>query len=256
MEEIEYDKMFQVEDSYFWYRNLRAVIDLALKPILSSLPGNRVLDGGCGTGALLSYLKHFPQFHIFGLDYSFRALNFTRQRQRDFPLAQGSVSLLPYKSDTFALITSMDVLQHEAVNQDNALAEFHRVLLPGGYLLMNLPANRHLFSSHDVAVKTVRRYNRGEVAVLLRQHGFELLRMTYWNTVLFPSLALIRLIKRGKAHAVHVESDLGKINPVINSFLYGLLGLERLFLHVGNFPFGLSVFVVARKPLPAAGATA
>lgn len=252
MEEIEYDKMFQVEDNYFWYRNLRAVIDLTLKPILGSLPGDCVLDGGCGTGALLSYLKQFSQFKLFGLDYSFRALNFTRQRHVDFPLLQGSVSLLPYKSDTFALITSMDVLQHEAVDQDKALAEFHRVLLPGGYLLMNLPANRHLFSSHDVAVKTVRRYNRREVAGLLRQHGFELVRATYWNTVLFPSLALIRLIRRGKVHQVHVESDLGKINPLVNSFLYGLLGLERLFLHVGNFPFGLSVFVVARKPLTAA----
>jgi len=251
MEEIEYDKMFQVEDNYFWYRNLRAVIDTTLKPILNSLPGNYVLDGGCGTGALLSYLKRFPQFHIFGLDYSLRALNFTSQRHVNTPLLQGSVSTLPYKSETFALITSMDVLQHEAVDQNKALAEFHRVLMPGGYLLMNLPANRHLFSSHDVAVKTVRRYNRRQVTGLLRQYGFEIVRSTYWNTVLFPWLALIRLIKKGKAHAVHVESDLGKINPLVNSFLYGLLGLERLFLHVGNFPFGLSVFVVARKPLTA-----
>jgi len=251
MEEIEYDKMFQVEDNYFWYRNLRAVIDTTLKPIIDKLPGNCVLDGGCGTGALLSYLKQFPQFRIFGLDYSFRALNFTRQRRNDFPLAQGSVSTLPYKAETFTLITSMDVLQHEAVDQDKALAEFQRVLLPGGYLLMNLPANRHLFSSHDVAVKTVRRYNRKEVVGLIRQSGFEMIRITHWNTVLFPWLALIRLIKKGKAHKVNVESDLGKINPLVNCFLYGLLGLERLFLHVGNFPFGLSVFVVARKPAPA-----
>ena len=91
------------------------------------------------------------------------ALEFCRRRGLQPPGA-GSVRGYPLPAAAFGLVTSFEVLYHLAVEDDDAaLAEAWRVLKPGGWLLLRLPAHDWLRGQHDLVVHTRHRYTTGEV---------------------------------------------------------------------------------------------
>jgi SAM-dependent methyltransferase len=243
MEPREYDRMFSLEESHWWYRALRRNIGRALAGTLATRPA--VLDAGCGTGMLLA--QWGDSVRGVGLDYSAEALQ--RARRRDLPrLVRGSVETLPLRAASFDLVVSADVLYHRGVVDDvAALREFARVLRPGGTLLLNLPAFGWLRSSHDEAIHTARRYTAPEVREKLRRAGLRPVRVRYWNFLLFPPIALVRRARRRRAGGGQAPaSDLAPLPGWLNGLLDGLLAFEaRLgFLRA---PAGLSVLAVARK---------
>lgn len=259
MEDHEYATLFAQEEEYFWYRGLRRLVEqqaaLALGrragrrttatggPGTSRSEGARILDAGCGTGGMLARLAR--QGAPTGLDFSATALRFARRRT-GAPLLRGSVERLPFRDEAFDLIVSLDVLYHRAVASDlEALREFRRCLRPGGTLILNLPAFESLRSSHDAAIHTARRYRRGPLRALLGSAGLETARVTYWNTLLFPALAAVRLRRRSQARPV---SDLTTLPGPLNRLLAAILDLERAWLRTADLPFGLSLLVVARRP--------
>ena len=67
---------------------------------------------------------------------------------------------LPFRSSSFDIVTSFDVLYHRSViDEQIAVRETWRVLKPGGYFLMRLPAYRWLSSAHDRRAHGHRRYH-------------------------------------------------------------------------------------------------
>lgn len=235
--------MYRVEDVHWWYRALRSLIRAAWKTHAQT-PSGRILDVGCGTGANLAMFN--GEAVATGIDYSEAALDRCRQRGLT-RLARADAGSLPFASDSFDGVLMMDVLYHRDVSDmAGALVEAERVLGPGGLLLANVPSYQWLYSSHDEAIHTGRRFTRSELVSLLRSAGLEPIRATYWNTLLFPAIALLRLWRRG---TVHEASDLaGYTDNLIAKLLQGILALERAAMRFGNLPFGLSIFAVARKP--------
>ncbi len=105
-----------------------------------AFPGGRVLDVGCGNGYVLS--KYAQEgAHAFGIDLTTTAAGLSRARfalgglHGDFLV--GSAEDLPYPSDSFDCVTSMGVLHHTP-DTARAVAEIHRVLKPGGRLVIML----------------------------------------------------------------------------------------------------------------------
>jgi hypothetical protein len=148
------------------------------------------------------------------------------------------------------VVISLDVLYHLDVADDlKALREFYRVISRDGILLLNLPAYDFLKSSHDEVVHTRHRYTLRDVKNKVEGAGFTVERATYRNTLLFPLAMAARLLR--KFHLQNEKkrgSDLGPLPGWLNRFLKGVLLFEnRLILRGLNFPFGLSVFCVARK---------
>jgi len=243
MEPREYDRMFSLEESHWWYRALRRYIGRALAGTLASRPA--VLDAGCGTGMLLA--EWGDSVRGVGLDYSAEALR-RAQRRELARLVRGSVERLPLRSAVFDLVVSADVLYHRGVSDDvAALREFARVLKPGGTLLLNLPAFGWLRSGHDVAIHTARRYTAPEVREKLIRAGLRPVRVRYWNFLLFPPIALVRLARRPRGgDAGAAQSDLTALPGWLNGLLDGLLAFEARLGFLGA-PAGLSVLAVARK---------
>jgi len=140
----EYARMSSAEDSHWWYVGMRDATLGLLNGHLDNAAAEarrqgdshrpRILDAGCGTGGLLMHLDAMGW--TAGIDLSPTALAFARYR--DLPhLAEASVESLPFPDATYDLVTCMDVLYHLQVHEDTtALAEFHRVLRPGGWLLV------------------------------------------------------------------------------------------------------------------------
>jgi len=238
----EYAIMYRVEDRHWWYRGLRALAGaLWEKHVVEARP--RVLDAGCGTGRNLAWLE--KRARPFGIDLSPEAIAFCRQRELP-RLTAGSVVDLPFADSSFDVAFSFDVFCHKSIiDKQVPFREVARVLRPGGLFFLNLPAYQWLRSSHDVAVYTDHRFTKPEVLSLLRASALEPIETTYWNTLLFPPILLTRLWRK---IAPPDASDLETGSGMIAQRIFGsILAAERRLIRHIPLPFGLSIFVVARR---------
>jgi ubiquinone/menaquinone biosynthesis C-methylase UbiE len=126
----------------FYDRVLRIFsLDTVYESVLEQLgcvPGNRVLDIGCGTGSLASSLRRtHPKVRVTGLDRDPRMLLRAEDRHRSSGVSwvQGSGRRLPFADATFDAVTATLFLHHLTHPQKlEALSEANRVLRPGGSL--------------------------------------------------------------------------------------------------------------------------
>lgn len=243
----EYGVMYNIEDRHWWYRTLRQLIGLFwTKHVAPGVTNNetfRVLDAGCGTGANLEMLRTMAK--PTGIDFSPEAITFCRRR--DLPLTGvASAAQLPFERACFDAVVSFDVLCHRSMpDKTIPLDEIGRVLKKGGWLMMNLPAYQWLMSSHDTAVHTDHRFTLSEVRGLLTGVGFELVDSTYWNTFLFPGILAVRVWRKWfPPQGSDLPTECGGL---LNDALAALMRVECAGLSAVRYPFGLSLFVVARK---------
>jgi len=242
MEKNEYAVMFGMEEDYWWYMGLRDLVSHCIHRFVNPYSHLRILDAGCGTGKLLETYRHYD---AYGLEFSEEAFRFLKIRKLK-NVIRASICNIPIKKQKFNLIVSLDVLYHKMVeNDEDALAEIHRMLETGGLFILNLPAFEFLRSGHDRAIHTRRRYRKEELRKKLDKAGFHVQLITYRNTFLFPAAIIARLISK-KRH--NIKSDLFHLPRWINRLFHGMLILESgLILNGMTLPFGLSVFCIARK---------
>jgi ubiquinone/menaquinone biosynthesis C-methylase UbiE len=243
MERTEYETMAAVELRHWWYGGMRAISAALLDPLYQHRRDLRVLDAGCGTGGDALFLQRYGT--VYGLDYAEPAVTISNTRLPG-QIARGSVLDLPFANASFDLVTSYDVLYHRGVpDEQTALAEVRRVLRPDGRLLIRLPAYEWLRSRHDRQVHTRRRYTAREVATLLHAAGFQVERLTYVLSVIFPLPATLRLLERftpdrEEASAMTLPS------PPVNGLLGQTMTLEASWISAGgSFPYGLSIMALA-----------
>lgn len=247
MPEREYELMRQVEDVYWWYRVLRGAVASDVKALAGDSP-SCILDAGCGTGGMMDALRQVqPVWRLSGLDFSPQAVEITRRRGFE-EVRVGSVDALPMADGSFDGLVSLDVLYFEGVDEARAIAEFGRVLRPGGFLILNLPAFQFLRGEHDVAVRGVRRYTPAVVRALLGQGGFAVVRSHCWNAWLFPPILAWRLLSRLKGRSVvEARSDLSLLPAPLNAALLACARADMVLCRALRSPLGTSVYAVARK---------
>jgi SAM-dependent methyltransferase len=250
MEAVEYEVMYRCEEEYWWYVGLHDLVTAHIHQFLGDRRPVQLLDVGCGTGKLLDRCR---SYRPFGLEYSREGVRFVQQRGLE-RVVRASACQIPFPDNTFDLVTSMDVIYHIAAPGDlQALREMRRVLKPGGLLLQNLPAYEWLRSHHDVAIHTQQRYTRRQLREMLREAGLQDVMMSYRNTALFPLAALMRgaqKLVRPNPPAAEAKSDLKTLPRLLNRALMLPLLIENRLIRRGvRFPFGLSVYSVAKKPL-------
>jgi ubiquinone/menaquinone biosynthesis C-methylase UbiE len=245
MDSLEYDKMYQLEESNWWYAGRRdLVLKMAdkLSKAFTEKPMN-ILDAGCGTGINLKYFQTIGD--SVGLDISEDALGFSRVRRLP-SLVCGSVDRLPFKSKVFDLVLALDVIEH-IEDDSSAISEFYRVLRPGGSLIVTVPAFMSLWSDHDLAVHHKRRYALPEVRDILQSGGFRIERASYWNFFLFLPVFAIRRITRFSHSEPKKRTDLVELPPILNDFLLGLLKLESRMIRLFDLPIGISIICICKK---------
>jgi SAM-dependent methyltransferase len=237
MEQDEYARMDAAEEHMWWYRALHLRLEHALAPCRGA-----VLDAGCGTGGLLARLAaRRPDLALIGLDADASAASRARAKS-GAPLARGSVNALPFADASFAALVAADVLCHAGVDPALALAEFARVLRPGGRLVLNMPAYGWMASAHDRRVHNARRWNARETGAALVRAGFAEIRLRYWNSLLFPLMLVHRLVT---ARDAATGSDVVAFPRGIDAAFFAATGIERRLPF--TLPFGGSVLATARR---------
>ena len=236
-----YDIENKVESFHWWFVVRRKL----LKSILSSISVSRnclAIDIGCGTGSNLKTLVS-EGFNAIGLDQSVYALNLVRKKGKFLVLA-GDLNNLPLKTKSFGLIIAADIFEHLEDDMPGII-ESYRILRKEGILILTVPAFKSLRGIQDKVTSHKRRYSKKEIVDKLKVQGFDILRTSYFNFFLFfPILIGRRLIQ---LFGLKIESE-NKVNtPLINFFLKTIFSLELYMLNYFPFPFGISIFCVAKK---------
>jgi len=240
MQAEEYDRMFQYESDYWWFVGRRRLV-LELLHRYAPDPPERILDAGCGTGAMLCDLQALGS--VVGVDLEWQALELARQRG-EFPLVQARLEALPFPNECFDLITALDVLEH-LPDDAPALREIWRTLQPNGLLIATVPAYAWLWSRHDVALHHYRRYTARALQSRLYRAGFEVLKISYSVSLLFVPIALFRWFDRFRKGTP--SATVVPVSPSLNRWLTRLQAWEARLIRRVNLPFGVSLVAVARK---------
>jgi SAM-dependent methyltransferase len=200
---------------------------------------------------MLQWLERFTGGEpIVGLDYSRDGLSFCRQRGHAL-LVHGSAAELPFAAASFDLVTSFEVLD-ELPDDRPGFDEIARVLRPGGWLFVRLPALEWLRSRHDAAMQTHRRTTAGELKAKLEARGLVVERSTYANSLLLPLVAAVR----GARRLIPGEETRGSdVRPLpaglawVERIFRGCLLAEARFLTRpgARLPLGVSAICLARK---------
>jgi arsenite methyltransferase len=154
-----------------------ALTDTALA-LCALPPGARVLDVGCGTGATVEHLRARHGLAAFGLDLS-AALLRAHSGGEDFPrpLIQAPAERLPVGAGQFDALLAECSLSAMA-ETDRVLAEFERVLRPGGMLIVTdlYARNADAVAAADTSLSGAR--SQAQIAERLQAHGFQI---TLWQ---------------------------------------------------------------------------
>jgi SAM-dependent methyltransferase len=249
MEKAEYQKHYELERDFWWFKSRRAAAFRILRRWFrpAAFPAH-ILDGGCGTGINLTELDRFGR--ACGCDLAAEALSFCRQRGLT-RLARADVRRLPYRGESFDLVTLFDVLYHKEIPDDVAvMREVRRVLKEGGLFLMTDSALEILRGPHDEAMQGLRRYNKKMLRAKLEEAGFEIVRLSYFFMTTFPIIFLKRRLEKRRAARNPGEvprSDLEPVSSWLNHLLCGVLRVEAAWTVHRNLPIGSSIIALAKK---------
>lgn len=244
MEQHTYGIMNDVEGKHWWFVGRRAILESFLQGIIEKSKienrKSKILDVGCGTGANLEMLANFGESE--GVDVSDDALEFCRLK--NLKATKGLAEKLPFADESFDVVTALDVVEH--LDDDIAgLKEMHRVLKTGGKTLIFVPAFMWLWGVQDDISNHRIRYTKAQIVERLEKAGFEIERATYANWTFFAPILAGRTIM--KITGIKPESENNVNVSALNGIFGKIFSAERLWLKNFNFPFGVSIVIVAKK---------
>ena len=242
MKKITYDIEWNVERTHWWFTGRRSL----LGALLSSLKIDKyslAVDVGCGVGSNILLLNSLG-FRVVGVDSEIYGLSLAQKNLPKVPFVNADLMMLPFKTNSIGFILALDVLEH--LDEDLiGIKEVYRTLKPGGKVIFTAPAFRFLWGIQDEVGMHKRRYLKKELNRKVKDQGFRVLKSSYFNFFLFFPIFLARRLIH--LSGLKVESE-NKINsPIINSFLKTIFSLESYVLRCFSFPFGVSIFCIARK---------
>jgi SAM-dependent methyltransferase len=188
-----YEVESSVERDHWWFSGRRRLLARIIDEL--ELPrGARILDVGAGTGSNLRLLSELGFEDVTGVDSSETAIRFCAEKGLG-AVRQGDACALPCEDDTYDLVIATDIVEH--VDDDaRALAELRRVMRPGGFAILTVPAFPSLWGLQDEVSHHKRRYIKVDFEDRLIRAGLGLRSSFYFNYLLFGPIWLARQLIR------------------------------------------------------------
>jgi SAM-dependent methyltransferase len=240
----EYIKMSESEAELWWYRALHYRIFKEITLTFGEYKEISILDTGCGTGGLIQFLRDKGYCNITGFDISDLAIDLCRSKQIDVTKEDIFEYADKYPNLYYDVIVNSDVLCYiKWEKHKKIIADLHKMLNPGGVLLVNLPAFNIFKGEHDIAVGLLRRYSLKSVRSL-----FPGAKVFCWPLFLSPIILIKRLIQKLRMFMKMSKGDKSDVEvPVafINKFLFLVCKFEIDRLRFFNW--GSSMFIAIKK---------
>ena len=158
MEHGVYDAEARVEAEHWWFRGRRMLFAAELRGLKIGTNAD-VLDIGTGTGSNLRMLREEGYRNVTGIDLNPLAVRYCLAKGFTSVLS-GDATSLPFADGQFDIVLATDTIEH--IDDDRkALQEIHRVLVPGGYAMIVVPAFASLWGLQDIVAHHKRRYRTG-----------------------------------------------------------------------------------------------
>lgn len=246
MEAIALATYAKLESYYWWWVGRRAVIASVMAKHFGGRSDLKLLDWGCGPGGNFPVLQGYGT--VLGVDASPEALRFCREAGYGNVRQAGTVAefVAAYPERNYDVISVFDVVEH--IEGDvQFLHELTALLKPGGRLLITVPAYQFLWSELDVAVSHVRRYTRGQITRTVRSAGYEIVRASYFISLMAPLIIVFRLLGHLTGRSKKKQFSFVEFPPLINRLFISTIRLEAKLLRWINLPFGTSLIVLAKR---------
>lgn len=199
------------------YRDLVHIEYLSLlniiKKIITDLKGKEILDVGCGDGRLIYELKGCG-YNLTGIDFSFRAINFSKAFNPESNFMCKDLCDIKFKKK-FDLIIMMEVFEHISPKDENkVLSAVYDNLKPGGKLIITVPS---------------------KLTPLDPKHyrHFDVLTLKQIFEKFFKTESIIGNIKYGKAYKKFKK--LKKIAVALYGMKNKLFPVKRLIYYIKNY---------------------
>lgn len=229
-----------LERWHFWFAGRRELVAQLWRRHLGVSP-LRVLEVGCGSGRNALMMARAGH-RVLGIDLRPEHLREIGMRDKRLVLLQGDGAQLPLRDASFDVAILLDILEH--ADDAKVLDEMRRCLVPGGALILTVPAMPWLWSHRDEAAGHLRRYTRRSLTEVVRKAGLEVAETRYYQCLLFPLVAATRLVARRVPSTREMEERPGRL---MNALFTALSRTEARLGSLIRWPWGSTLAMVCRK---------
>jgi SAM-dependent methyltransferase len=213
-------------------------------------PRPTILEIGCSSGYLLRDMAAaLPDAVVIGADVVRGPLERLADRLPGVPLLRFDIQACPLPPGSVDAVVMLNVLEH--VEDDGAaLRQVHRILRPGGIVVVEVPAGPQLFDDYDRALRHFRRYRAIELAAKLEQAGFGVLRRSHLGFFLYPAFVLAKRRSQRSRLAPenlgrHVEQQVSA--TASNRLMGAALTVEAVLGRWIGYPIGIRCLVSGQR---------
>ncbi|MBI4085844.1 MAG: methyltransferase domain-containing protein [Candidatus Liptonbacteria bacterium] len=234
-----YEKFSEVAGKMWWFRARRNIIEQIIKELIGGDSSKKILDFGAGVGVVSKMMANYAD--VIAVDNSPESV-----RLSSYPIQLIS-DLKCFDDNSFDIVTAFDVLEH-CLDDEEIIKEFWRILKPGGFVFVAVPAYQFLWREYDTLVHHYRRYLKGELSNKFKKYSFLILKSSYYNTLLFPLLVVnVTYEKIRNLFTKKQRNELELYGYITNEMLFKIFNAEKYWLKKHNFPYGSSILLTARK---------
>lgn len=224
------------QKKHWWFQARKKIIDQIISNNVLKKKNN-ILDFGSGSGVNLDILKKYGKVDVHEKN------DFARSILKRNKNVQKTFNSLKLRKNYYDIILLADVIEH-IENPKILIKNLKKFLKKDGQLLVTVPAYQFLFNKKDSVLGHYRRYN---VNTLKKEFkNYKIKNISYFNTFLCLPIIMISFLNKilNRDYINEVETT---PNYIFNKILFIIFYSEKFFLRYFNFPFGISIYIVANN---------
>lgn len=234
-------ELVNLEETYWWHVAKRQLVVETLRTHFP--PPGRLVEGGIGSAGNLIAFRNLG-YDVAGLDILPEAVEHARERGLCDVQQHNLETPWPVEPNSVRAVVLLDVLEHIA-DPVAALRHASAALVPGGGIVLTVPAYPWLYGTWDKTLGHFRRYTVRELRRQAIAAGLRVAWVSHWNAFSLPAAVAVR----GWARLFPREqpAEFPRVSRAVNGALKLAAAAERRWLWRLNVPAGLSLVGVLTR---------